>query len=424
MKYRSKVSKFGNKIFNLPVKVVILMKAVSRSSGGMSSALDLAETIHTLGFQTHIGLISGHLYYRIRGKKNCSTTIPDRLIHTIPGEYQETSKLRKKRTRNLRVSLLKALGERKGYFLKLVKESDLIVDAASLSKDSVTKLRALTNAPVICNHAGSPDQFQNWLDKIVMDKSRSSLEKYIEFCHRYDGILFQAKDQADTCIERTNLSKSRCFVLSPSSEEKAVLRSRQADSPYSEASKNIVVVGSMHSRKAQHFAIQAFKILETQYPATNLHFVGGGSESEYGKYLSTLVQELELVDRVFFHNHRTDYLRFMAHADMVVQTSVMEGVSRILRESMLLKRPIVSFSIPGTSSILDPEEEALLVEKGNIEELAKAMSRLLSNPEERVRIGESAYQKYLLNHSWPVYAMNVSKMITYFSARNFPFGID
>lgn len=384
----------------------------------MSSALDLAETIHTLGFDLHVGLIGGHIYYKVRGKKFCPTTIPDSCIHTIPSQYTRVEKHPGEQgIKSAFRKRLKSFTESNRRFTNLLKHADLIIEAASLTGASVEELKKQTKAPVIYNHASSPDQIQNWLHLIDRSSSMKPKDRYVEFCKQFDGMLFQARDQAEEYLKRSGTSNNSEYVLPPSCQEKSVLRSLQSNTPFSAGSRNIVVIGSILRRKAQHLSIEAFSALCSDYPDLFLHFVGGNLSSEYGKELKVIVDEKGLQKNVLFHGHRKDYLRFMAHADVILQTSRMEGVSRILREAMLLKRPIVSFDIPGTRSILDAGKEAFLVELDNLDGVAEALRSILSDSAIGEKLAESAFQKYLSNHSWPVYASNVREMVYALSDR-------
>jgi hypothetical protein len=62
---------------------------ISRRSGGMSSTLDLAESLYLLGYDLHIILTgSSPLLYRIKDQRKSSTIIPLSHIHSIPNKYK------------------------------------------------------------------------------------------------------------------------------------------------------------------------------------------------------------------------------------------------------------------------------------------------------------------------------------------------
>lgn len=388
----------------------------------MSSSLDLAETLQLLGYNVSIGLTGGSILYKLRGCRQCRTMIPFKNIYTVPKVFQRALRKRSvkpfaarwsKKIKLFIQNLLIALAGRKGRFFKLLAAADIIIDAANFSGKGLALVRSHSGAIVVKNHAGSPRAFEDfWLnDEHLLDPADSNRSRYIAYCRFYDALLFQAPDQASACIERDPALKTRCFVLPPTCQETRVLAASQLDSPYQSGRRAVVCVGSIQPRKAQHLAIEAFSMIAPGYQDVDLHFVGAGLDTDYGAGLLRKVEKVSLQDRVFFHGHRQDYLRFMAHAMMVIQTSEEEGVSRILREAMLMKRPVASFAISGTASLLKAEKEALLVKPGDVKALAEAMVSCLDNPSFAEELAGAAHNRYLLNNSWAAYASNLREII-------------
>ena len=65
----------------------------------------------------------------------------------------------------------------------------------------------------------------------------------------------------------------------------------------------------------------------------------------------------------------------------------------VIVEAMQCGLPVVSFDCPrGPREIIKHEHDGILVENQNIEELAKALSKLIDNYEERQRLGANAYE--------------------------------
>lgn len=405
------------------IKILLLLNGISRNTGGMSSALDLAETLYGLNYRISICLTSSRFLYCIRGIKNNIIKVPIGNIYTIPNEFESIKSMAKRTSfkktnfagiiKTLTKKVIHVLLDRKNDFYQLLKEADIIIDAAGFSGKGFRLIRQNTKASIIYNHAGSPKVFEDyWLtDDYLLEPATSRAERYINYCKRYDAILFQGFDQANACIEREASFKSKCYVVPPSCQEASVLASKQSENPYRVGRDAIVCVGSIQARKAQHLAIEAFSVIAGKYTNVDLHFVGGGTETVYGLWLQELIDNGCFNQRVFFHGHRQDYLRFMAHATFVLQTSEEEGVSRILREAMLMKTPILSFAISGTVSLLKAGENALLIEPGNVVAMADGMAYLLDNPTTADGLAEAAHKRYLSNNSWPAYATSLMEMI-------------
>jgi glycosyltransferase involved in cell wall biosynthesis len=404
------------------------MKQLSRSSGGLSSALDLAETMFALKHDVHVCISSP----TPTGRKHQHTTLPAKIVCEIPSSYRTLGSIEdqsfidilrdKKASARARIwRCLRFLRRRnvEQNFKRLLNKADLIFDFENFTADAIQKIRKSSNAKLVRNHAGAPETFEEyWVkDEHLNTPESSPTARYIEYCKRYDLLLFQAVDQASDCIKRDSALRSNCYILSPSCSETDVLAAKQLPNPYRSEKKILVSVGSLQPRKAQHTTLEIFKELHKKHPEAELHFLGGREKSEYGLSLKKSISQMGLEKTVFFHGFQRDYLRWMAHAHILIQTSLSEGVSRVLRESMLMHLPIVSFSISGTGSVLRANEDALLLEPGDIAGMTSAISYLLNDSKAAQTISNSAYNRYLLNHSWAKYAYSVNQMIADFSKR-------
>ena len=86
-----------------------------------------------------------------------------------------------------------------------------------------------------------------------------------------------------------------------------------------------------------------------------------------------------------------DYLHAM---DVVVHTSVWEGLARVLPQGSIAGKPVISFAIDGAPEVCVPEETGLLVEPRNIPQLAEAMIRLAQDAALRQRLGATGKDRF------------------------------
>lgn len=86
-----------------------------------------------------------------------------------------------------------------------------------------------------------------------------------------------------------------------------------------------------------------------------------------------------------------EYLHVM---DVVVHTSVWEGLARVLPQGSIAGKPVISFAIDGAPEVCIPDETGLLVEPRNIPQLAEAMIRLAQDTELRQRLGATGKARF------------------------------
>lgn len=393
--------------------VLVCVNEVSRSNGGRSSALDLAETIYRLGYDVYIGTNSVSGAILLLKQNECPTIVPRSRILVLPAFFQRVErKTISSLLKTSAYSLLSLLRKDKRIYAILGSANVMIFACGQIPWRSIKKIREMTSARLVRNHAGSSLTFESVIDNQSIPRPYpSSRARYIAYCEIFDGLLFQSGNQADECASYDRSLRDRCIVVKPSVQESALLAAKIESSPFDENRKAIINVGGIQPRKAQHLTLQAFRRIADRLSDSDLHFVGGVTDKNYFAGLERLVRDGDMVHRVFFHGHRSDYLRFISHASVVVQSSEQEGVSRVLREAMFLKVPIVGSSLSGTRELLAADKEALLVKSGDVLGLAEAIERVLTERSLADNLASAAFDAYMRNNSYAVYERSVDAMI-------------
>lgn len=125
-------------------------------------------------------------------------------------------------------------------------------------------------------------------------------------------------------------------------------------------------------------------ILE-EVPETRFVVVGGG-EGEAD--LRAAAREAGVADRVSFPGYRPDVETFYAIMDVSVLTSLSEGLSITLLESMRRGLPVVATRVGGNPEVVVEGETGYLVPPDRPAAFAARVVELLRDPELRERMGE------------------------------------
>ena len=80
--------------------------------------------------------------------------------------------------------------------------------------------------------------------------------------------------------------------------------------------------------------------------------------------------------------------------DIVVHTSVWEGLARVLPQGLIAGKPVVSYDVDGAKEVVIPGETGCLVPPRAIPELSEALCKLATDPQLRNRLGETGRARF------------------------------
>jgi glycosyltransferase involved in cell wall biosynthesis len=111
------------------------------------------------------------------------------------------------------------------------------------------------------------------------------------------------------------------------------------------------------------------------------------------------VRRLGLQDRVLVRekvNHIEDYLQA---SDLGLYTSETESFCLSLLEGMFFGCPSVSTRVGGIPEVVEDGVSGVLVPFGDVDGLAKALNKLIAEPEQRAALGRAARRRALEHFS-------------------------
>ncbi|CBL45495.1 Glycosyl transferase, group 1 [gamma proteobacterium HdN1] len=149
----------------------------------------------------------------------------------------------------------------------------------------------------------------------------------------------------------------------------------------------ILTAGRLHVNKAFDVLLHALQ----NVPDAMLWIAGAGPEEHH---LKLLCNKLGLDDRVRFLGWRTDVTALMRTADLFVCSSRHEGLGSIVMESWAHHCPIVATNSQGPGEAITDGLSGLITPVDDADELAKAIRRVLENPELRTHLIEGGSDIY------------------------------
>ena len=139
--------------------------------------------------------------------------------------------------------------------------------------------------------------------------------------------------------------------------------------------------------KGHQFVIDAAADAIRRVPNLRFLFIGDGA---LGQVLKQRIQRARLQSHFQFTGlvHPDDIPRMLGAIDLLVHTSLREGLPRTLPQALLAGKPVVSFNIDGAREVCIPEKTGYLVPPEDSAGLTHAIIRLAESPETRSEMGE------------------------------------
>jgi GalNAc-alpha-(1->4)-GalNAc-alpha-(1->3)-diNAcBac-PP-undecaprenol alpha-1,4-N-acetyl-D-galactosaminyltransferase len=150
----------------------------------------------------------------------------------------------------------------------------------------------------------------------------------------------------------------------------------------------IVGMGRLCPQKGFDLLLQAFSLVEDRHPQWTVTIIGEGPDRAE---LEALRDELGLTGRVSFPGWMDQPHAFLMEADLFVMPSRFEGFPLALCEAMACGLPVIASDCrTGPREIVQDDTSGVLVPPEDVDALARAMDRLMSNETEREKLGTSA----------------------------------
>ena len=149
-------------------------------------------------------------------------------------------------------------------------------------------------------------------------------------------------------------------------------------------------VGRLHPVKGQEFLIEAMKDVVHYHPEAKLLLVGDGNLTQD---LQAQVIANRLESKVVFTGYREDVPELLPIVDIIVVPSLFEAFGITIAEAMAVGLPVISSDTSGGRELVVHEQTGLIVPRGDVPALVRAIRRLLDHREERLEMGRRGYQR-------------------------------
>ena len=141
----------------------------------------------------------------------------------------------------------------------------------------------------------------------------------------------------------------------------------------------ITKVARLFHLKGHEFVIAAAQNVVRQHPNVRFLFVGDGNLR--GRFQEQIARAGLEQAFVFAGLVPPSKVPELVHAsDIIVHTSLWEGLARVLPQALIAGKPVVSYDVDGAREVVIPGETGYLLPPQSVEPLAAALSELAADP--------------------------------------------
>jgi glycosyltransferase involved in cell wall biosynthesis len=163
-----------------------------------------------------------------------------------------------------------------------------------------------------------------------------------------------------------------------------------------------ILPANLRAIKAPDLAVLGLDAVAASRPGVRLAVAGPTLEPDVGTRLADAVASRPWA-RLLGEVPHADMPALLASADVVLNTSVAEGMSNAVIEAMACARALLLSDIPAHRAIAEPEREALLFDVSRADAatgaLARHAARLADDAALRARLGAAARARARLRHT-------------------------
>jgi len=159
----------------------------------------------------------------------------------------------------------------------------------------------------------------------------------------------------------------------------------------------LLAAGRLSPEKGHRYLVEAMARLKGHDPPAALVILGAGREAER---LGAQVAAAGLAEHVVLGGFRTDVLRCIAGADLVVNPSLTEGLPNVVLEALALGRPVVATDVGGVSELITPGQTGWLVPPADPAALAGAIVAALDDAPRACALAEAGRRRVAASFSF------------------------
>ena len=167
-------------------------------------------------------------------------------------------------------------------------------------------------------------------------------------------------------------------------------------------------VGRLSEQKGMEYFIQAIPMIIEKCHNSRFLIIGSGEDEAKLRQLSN---DLKVNKYLIFMGYRNDIQNIMSQLDLVVLSSLWEGLPLTPIEAFSVGKTIVATAVDGTKEIVNDNKNGFLIKEKKPESIAEKVLFLLNNFEVKKEFELEAYQTFKSEYSFESFSQ---KLLEYY----------
>lgn len=250
--------------------------------------------------------------------------------------------------------------------------------------------------------AGCPNKkikLIQWIHNEFKDKKQllncyRNKNEFEKLQKKYDATVYVAKTSMDAYNKLFPNLISNNYILYNVVETDKILElsnENQIDIIKNDKFLNLISVGRMVPQKAFDRLIRIIrKCVYEENKSVRLFILGVGPLENK---LKNIVKDYKLENNVSFLGYNTNPYKFVKNADLFVCSSIHEGFSTAITESLIVGTPVITTECSGMRELLGENQEYGIITNNNEDDLYKSLIDLINNPIRINQLKEKAIQR-------------------------------
>jgi glycosyltransferase involved in cell wall biosynthesis len=154
--------------------------------------------------------------------------------------------------------------------------------------------------------------------------------------------------------------------------------------------------GRLVEQKDPMLTLDVLAAVKERGTGFTLHVVGDG---HMAPDVRRRAAELGVIDSIRWHPPAQGMARWYRSSDLLLMTSVFEGVPYVIYEALAMGVPVVAPALPGNLEFMDEDSGVLVEPRDDVDRYADALADLLGDEERRRAMGERSRERMLSEFS-------------------------